>query len=180
MMKNKLLKFGLISGFIVSAGMLVNVTMCYRSNSFEGSMVLGYTFMILALALMYPYVKSYREVNGGAITFGMAFKQGLYVALIASTMYTVVWMIYYYAFVPDFMDKLVAYNNKQIQASGKSAAEIKKAIDEMNMSKDIYSSPFKIALFTFFVEIFPIGLIVSLIVALLLKKRDNGNELEAA
>ncbi|WP_186461747.1 DUF4199 domain-containing protein [Mucilaginibacter pallidiroseus] len=179
-MKNKLLKFGLISGVVVSAGMLINVTLCYRSNSFEGGMVLGYTFMILALAIMYPYVKSYRDANGGTISFGMAFKQGLYVALIASTMYTAVWMIYYYTVVPDFMNKLVAYNTKQIQESGKSAQEIKDSIAEMESFKDIYRSPFKIALFTFFVEIFPIGLIVSLIVALLLKKNNKAEALTTA
>jgi len=62
------------------------------------SMLLGFIFVILG-------VKKEREINNGFITFGKAFLTGLLISFIISTIYVLVWLIIYYNFFPDFMEK---------------------------------------------------------------------------
>lgn len=105
-MKKNVLVFGLISGAIVTAMMFYAVSVCYNDPNFEPNMVLGYAAMLAAFSFVFVGIRNYRnKYNGGVITFGKAFKVGFLITLIASTMYVVGWLIDYYLFVPDFMDK---------------------------------------------------------------------------
>jgi len=109
-MKRNILICGLISGAIVAILMVFTSMACYKNEDFESSMVLGYASMILAFSLVFVGIKNYRDkFNHGEVSFGKAFKIGLYITLIASTMYVVVWLIEYYLFIPDFMDKYTAH-----------------------------------------------------------------------
>ncbi|HEY8898017.1 MAG TPA: DUF4199 domain-containing protein, partial [Niastella sp.] len=86
-MKKTVIVFGLISGLIISA-LLIITTTCYSSNHFEGSEVLGYAGMLVAFSFIFVGIKSYRDkYNGGVISFGKATLTGLYITLIGSTMY---------------------------------------------------------------------------------------------
>jgi hypothetical protein len=180
-MKRNVIVFGLISGLMVSAWMLCGVYLCYNSRgSFEGNMLLGYASMILAFSLVFVAVKNYRDkYNNGVISFGKAFKLGFYIALIASTMYVLVWLVDYYLFVPDFMDKYSAHIISQAKSSGKSAGEIADQIKEMSSMKEMYKSPIMVILITY-MEILPIGLLVSLIAALILKRKAGNDSAVAA
>ena len=91
---------------ILAAFMVVVTAICYKNEDFESSMVLGYASMILAFSMIFVGIKNYRDrFNNGFVTFGKAFKIGLYITLIASTIYVLVWLIDYYLFIPDFLDK---------------------------------------------------------------------------
>jgi len=178
-MKKNVIVFGLISGLIVSLWLVVGIAWCYNSGNFEGSMLLGYASMILAFSLVFVGIKNYRDkYNGGIISFVKAFKIGLYISLVASTMYVVVWLVDYYVFVPDFMDKYTEHVISQAKSSGGSAAEISGKITEINAMKDMYDTPLMVILLTY-MEILPVGLIVSIISALMLKRKTN-NKTEAA
>jgi hypothetical protein len=137
-------------------------------------MVFGFTVMILAFSSIFVAIKNYRDkFNQGEITFGKAFKIGILISLIASTCYVVMWLVVYYNFVPDFMDKYSAFEIKNIQAKGLNAAETTKEIADINNMKEMYKNPIVVVLFTY-LEIFPVGLIITLLSALILKrKRDN-------
>lgn len=172
-MKKNILIFGLISGLIVSAMMLFTVISCYKTGNFEGSMVVGFTVMIIAFALIFVAVKNYRDkFNHGVISFGRAFRIGILITLLASTMYVVSWLIVYYNFVPDFMDKMAANEVIKIQQKGLSAAEADAQIAKMNSMREMYKNPIVVILYTY-TEIFPVGLIVTLISALILKRKGR-------
>ena len=94
-------------------------------------------------------------------------------------MYVLVWLIDYYLFIPDFMDKYTAHMISQAQHSGASAAEIAAKTKEAVGMKEMYKSPVMVVLFTY-MEIFPVGLVVSLITALILKRNANKTSLAAA
>jgi hypothetical protein len=174
-MKKNVIVFGLISGLIVSGWMAFNIARCYSTGKFEGSMVLGYASMILAFSLVFVGIKNYRDkYNGGVISFGKAFKLGLYIALISSTMYVLVWLFAYYNFFPDFMDKYGAHMLTKAQQSGATAAQLAAKTDEINSMKKMYSTPLGVTLLTY-AEILPVGLLVTLIAALILKRKNNNN-----
>ncbi|GLU52542.1 DUF4199 domain-containing protein [Dyadobacter frigoris] len=170
-MKRNIIVCGLIAGAIVSIMTVTSTSLCYTSGDFEGSMVVGYVSMILAFSLIYVAVKNFRDkFNGGTVTFGKAFKIGLYISLIASTIYVLVWLVDYYLFVPDFMDKYSAAMIKKVREEGSTLTEINKTVAEMNGYKEMYKNPLFVILLTY-TEILPVGLIVSLICALILKRK---------
>lgn len=175
-MKKNVIVCGLISGLIVSASLLIGITLCYNSGNFEGNVILGFASMILAFSLVFIGIKNYRDkYNNGIISFGKALQVGLYITLVASTMYVVTWLIDYYLFIPDFMDKYSAHELMKIQNSGASSSEIAAKTKEINMMKEMYKMPVMVVLLTY-MEILPVGLVVAIISALILKRRTNKNK----
>ncbi|GGI29322.1 DUF4199 domain-containing protein [Pedobacter mendelii] len=171
MMKKIVIVFGLIAGLIVSALMLFSIANCYNSADFESSMFLGYASMLLAFSFIYVAVKNYRDkYNDGIVSFGKAFRIGLYISLIASTFYVIVWLIDYYVFVPDFMDKYTTHVLLEAKKAGASPSAMALKVKEMDDYKEMYKNPFFVVLLTY-TEILPIGLIVSLICALIIKRK---------
>lgn len=170
-MKKIILINGLISGLIVSVFLLGSMAYCYSSNNFNGSMVVGYSAMILAFSLVFVGVKSFRDKeNDGIISFGKAFQVGFLIALIGSTMYVITWLVDYYFFIPDFMEKFCSQALATAKANGASIAEIKAQTAEMETYKEMYKNPLGVIFLTY-MEILPVGLVVSLISALILKRK---------
>lgn len=170
-MKKIVLTYGLIAGFLVSIFMVSSMAWCYLSASFEGNMYVGFATMILAFSLIFVGVKKWRDdQNGGSLSFGQGFLIGLYISLIASTMYVVSWMVEYHFFMPDFMEKYMAHAIEQAQAAGATVADIARKKAEMEPYKEMYQNPLMFALITY-TEILPVGLVVSLVSAFILKKK---------
>lgn len=172
-MKKSILIYGLIAGFIVSALMAVNVAMCMKSGNYDSSMVVGYAAMLIALSMIYVGVKNYRDkYSNGVISFGKAFKIGFLIALLASTVYVLVWLVEEHFFYPDFMEKYTAHEITTLQSAGLSAPEIADKTKELEQAAAWYQNPLLKILMTY-AEILPVGIVVALISALLLKRRNN-------
>lgn len=176
-MKKNILTFGIISGIIVS-GLISITAICYQQQNFEGNMILGFSVMILAFAFIFVGIKNYRDkFNNGILSFGKAMQIGLSIAFIASTMYVLTWVIAYYNFMPDFMDVMTAQNIEKLKVDKElTNAEMSAKIAEINNMKELYKSPLMVVLFTY-LEIFPIGIIVTLISALILKRKQPATQL---
>jgi hypothetical protein len=178
-MKKLVLVYGIISGLIVAGMMAFSTGYFCAKGDFEGGMIYGYSAMIIAFAMIFVGVKSFRDKhNGGTINFGKAFKIGLFISLIASTIYVISWLITYYCFMPDFMDKYVAVMLSKAQSSGISADELAKKTADMAKMKEWYKNPLFVILMTY-VEILPVGIVVTLISALILK-RNTPKQIQAA
>lgn len=170
-MKKNIIVCGLIGGFVSIIGFLI--THGSGSMDFDMGMIYGYASMLLAFSLIFVAVKNYRDKhNSGSVTFGKAFMIGLYITLIASTIYVCTWLITYYFFEPDFLEKYSAYMVEKLKESGASQAEIDKQVNDMKGFAEMYKNPFLNAAFTY-MEILPVGLIVSLIAAAILKRKGN-------
>ncbi len=175
-MKKNVIVYGLIAGLIAAIWCVASIAYCYSTNNYNGNMLLGYASMLAAFSLIFVGVKNYRDkYNGGSISFGKAFLVGLYIALIASTIYVVAWLIDYYIFIPDFMDKFSAQLLRDAYKSGASKAEISKQIEQVNTMKTLYKNPVMVVLFTY-LEILPVGLVVAIITALILKKKEDSTK----
>jgi Protein of unknown function (DUF4199) len=165
------LNYGLIAGAIIAVAMTVSIWIYYKNPDLEPTTVWGYASMILAFTMMFVGVKNYRDkVNGGTITFGGAFKIGLVIALVGSTIYVVTWLILYYGFMPDYIDKYIEAMLKQAAESGASAAELAAQTQEMAAMSELLKNPLFMVLMTY-MEILPVGLIVALISALALRRK---------
>jgi hypothetical protein len=97
------------------------------------------------------------------------------IVLIASTIYVVSWLIDYFYFIPDFAEKYSAHLLANLRASGASQVEIDKQAKEMANFATIYKNPIYNAAMTY-VEILPVGLVVTLISALILKRKSAKNQ----
>lgn len=169
-MKKTILTFGIISGVISSLMMLGTVPFMDNIGSGYGY-VLGYTTIILSLLLVFFGIRSYRDnVADGHITFGTAFLVGLAITVISCLFYVGTWEIVYFKFMPDFMDKYAAQVIHKMQASGATAAAIQQQSAELDKLKVMYKNPlFNMAMT--FIEPFPVGLVITLLSAAILRKK---------
>lgn len=167
-MKRSVTIFGLILGLILSINVVIQVRLFYTNPDMHRNAVLGYTFMVLVFSLIFFGIRNYRNKElGGVISFGRGFKTGTLIALVASTMYVIVGLSYYYLFAPDFMDLYTAYVLKNTPA-----ADLPAKTAEMANFKEMYKNPL-FAILISYSEVFPIGLVVALISALILKKKNK-------
>jgi hypothetical protein len=148
---------------------------CEGSIDYETSMLIGYASMLVSFSLVFVGVRNYRnKYTGGIISFGKAFKVGILIVLIASTIYVIAWLIAYFYFIPDFMEKFSAHELDKLRASGASQVKIDEEAKEMADFAKMYKNPFFNAMMTY-MEILPVGLIVTLISSLILKRKTLKN-----
>lgn len=165
-MNNIIVKNGLLGSSIVSA-LLISITMYMKSNpEKEVSMMVGFAGMLLAFTFVVLGIKQQREANNGFISFGKAFLTGFWITLIISTIYVLVWLVILYNFFPNFAEH---YTDMAIAKA--SPDEVVKVTEEMNSFKEMYKNPIWVILFTY-MEILPLGIVFSLISALILKKKQ--------
>lgn len=170
-MKKNALVFGLLSGLIITAFMVYSSATCYLNANYKDAEVIGYAGMLVAASFIFVGVKNYRDKhNGGIISFGKALKAGLFITLIASTLYVLVWLVEYYFFFPDWLDKYCTHMIKEAKASGASQQELSKTLSQMNFFREAYKNPLFVVLLTY-VEPLTVGLPASLICALILKRK---------
>ena len=171
-MNKNIFIFGSISGLLVSSLMVWSMARCYNTVGFENSMLVGYASMLLAFSLIFVGVKNFRDkFNDGIITFGKAFKIGFFISLVASSFYVVAWVIEYYVFMPDFADKYASYTLNELKEKGASVSDLEKTAEAMTQMKESYKNPVFVVLWTYF-EILPVGTVVALIVALILRRKN--------
>ena len=162
-----ILKNGIIAGLIVETAMLI--TMASGVHGGLLGMALGYLSMLIAFSMIFVGIKKYRDVeNGGMINFGQAFVIGFGIAIIASIFYVIGWEIYLFFTNYTFMNEYVAKYIESKRAAGASLEEIAKLQTQMSQMAIQYKNPIFRTLMTFS-EILPIGLLVSLICAFILK-----------
>ena len=171
-MKRIVLTCGLIAGGFLAAMMAWMVPLCMNGHvDMTNSAILGYTTMVVAFLAVFFGVRSYRDKTGdGTITFGKAFQIGILITLVACAIYVTTWEVIYFNFLPDFADKYAALSLAKMRAAGASASEMVKAEKEMADFKRLYPNPlFNIGMTL--MEVFPVGLIVTLVSAAILRRK---------
>jgi Protein of unknown function (DUF4199) len=159
------------------AGLTVGIPLSVITISFSGhqmltyGMLIGYTIMLIALSAVFMGIKRYRDVDlGGVIGFWQGLALGLGISFVAGILYVVSWETACAIAGIDFASSYSAAMIAQKKAAGVSGAALAKFIDEMNAFKVQYANPFYRWPMTF-IEIFPVGVLVSLISAALLRNR---------
>jgi Protein of unknown function (DUF4199) len=160
--------YGSLSGLIITIVLILGISV-HGHFHFLQSEWFGYLVMLVALTLIFIGVKRYRDVErGGVIKFGMAFLVGLAIAVMASLIYVLVWEIYLALTHYTFMDEYIASVIRARKAAGVSGPALAQLTAQLETMRVEYANPLYRLPMTF-VEIFPVGLIVALVSAALIR-----------
>ena len=164
--------FGLISGAIAGVLMWLLVTFVGKEAiNFDNAVFVGYATMLIALSMVFFGIKSYRDNHGGRITFLKGLQVGILISVISAVCYAACWEIYYPSVGDEFMQKYTAYHLDKMKREGASDAEVEQARVEGQRFKEMYKNFFVRFAFSL-MEIVPAGIIVTLVSAALLRKRE--------
>ena len=160
-----MLIYGAIAGVVIIGVMSLGMFLSGGS----GSVVQGYLTMLVVLSLIFVGVKRYRDKElGGVIKFLTALGLGIGIAAVAAVFYVLSWEtslhLTDFAFVENYKQSTIAaYEAKGL--TGAALAEKVTALETMmaNYDNPVYRVPIT------FLEIFPVGLLVALISAALLR-----------
>jgi hypothetical protein len=165
------MKYPIIYGGIAGAIAItiISTTLALDLPSHATSLFVGYLVMLAALSLIFVGVKRYRDVEcGGVIHFGRAFGLGLGMAVVAGVVYALGWELFIAVSNFDFM---TGYTNDVIagmRAEGAAQAAIDAKAAELAEMHAMYDNPL-IRVPMIFAEIAPVGLVVALVSAAVLR-----------
>ena len=169
-MKKTVLTFGVLSG-VVSAVLMFGTGALIDRIGFDNGVFVGYTGIVLSLLFVYFGVRSYRDNQlAGKITFGRAFGAGILITLISCAFYVASWQIVWAKFMPDFTNKYAAHVIEQDRAAGASEAAIAAKTAEMAEMTKMMEHPI-IGPAMVLLEPLPVGLLVTLVSAAVLRKK---------
>ncbi len=169
-MLNTILKYGTIAGVIVGAATFGTTVALRDSPPSPGiGMLIGYASMLIALSFVFMGVKHQRDsAGGGIIAFWPAFGIGLAISLVAGVFYVLAWEAALAVTGMDFAAKWSEHALAEARARGDSAASIAQLGAEMAQFRRDYANP-AIRLPMTLSEILPVGVLVSLVSAALLR-----------
>jgi hypothetical protein len=163
-----ILFYGIIGALVVGALMVAGM-MAGGMNGGENGLVVGYLTQLIALTVVFLGIKQHRDnVLGGVIKFLPAFGIGVAISAIASLGWVIAWEIVQVMSGIDYGAMMLKSSVEQARASGASDAEIQKITTDMTNFAEMYKNLLVRAPMTF-VEMFPVGVLVSLICAGLLR-----------
>lgn len=168
-MLRTILKYGVIAGLVVGGFQVVTFTAFSGMPPLKYGLLIGYTTMLIALSAVFVGIKRHRDVDrGGVIGFWPAFGVGLGVSFVAGIFYVIAWEAVQAMTQMDFASSYAQAILESETAKGASAEALAKLSADMEMFKVQYANPlFRLPMT--FAEIFPVGVLVSLVSAGLLR-----------
>ena len=168
-MVRRILRFGVIAGLLVGIPLFGLTVVMTGHPPLRYGLAIGYLTMLVALSTVFVAIKRQRDVgNGGVIRFWPAFGLGLGISVVAGLFYVLAWEA---ALAVTHMDFAAEYARAVLareEAGGASPEVLARITTEMDKFKVQYANPLYRLPMTF-AEIFPVGVLVSLVSAALLR-----------
>lgn len=164
-----IVRYGIVAGLIIGIPMLWLMLAAKPGEVPVVGMLVTYLAMVVALTAVFIGIKAYRDkVLGGVIRFLPALGMGVGISAVASLVYVVCWEVSsaYSSF--DFVAYYKAYMIDAAKASNPTPEALQKAIAEAEEFAVMYKNPLFRMPMTF-IEMFPVGILVSLISAAILR-----------
>ncbi len=176
-MRKVTLTYGLVAGAIISIIMVLSIALWQIGVvNFDNSELIGYGSMVIALSMIFFGIKSYRDnYQNGSLKFVKGLQIGALITLIASLMYATTWETFYQTnpeIQTSFMAKYTEHSLNKMKAKGASPAEIDQKAKTMAGMVEMYKNPV-IRFGMTLLEILPVGVVVTLICAAVLKRKDR-------
>jgi Protein of unknown function (DUF4199) len=176
-MKQVIFRYGLYATLVIVGLGMVDFFIVSKYAGIAVQEVTGYLTMLLAMIFVFMGIRHYRDrVNGGALSFAQGMKTGILIVLIPSVFFGLFDLLYTEVIKPDWLETYYAAYMERIKAStppDKLAAALAKA----NREKEIFANPvYQFLLMA--ATVFIIGLIVTIISALTLRKKPATIQLQ--
>ncbi|WP_420571624.1 DUF4199 domain-containing protein [Kordia sp.] len=171
-MKKTILTYGAY-GFFTALILFFLALYFGQGLSFRTQEVIGFASMFTSLSFVYFGIRHYKnhELNG-EISFKTAFIVGALISLCAAVGFGIMDTIYITKINPDFTEQYLAYENGLLDArTDLTLEEIKLEKLALLKQSEAYGSPF-IVFFVMTMMVFVIGVIISLLSALVLHKKN--------
>ena len=168
-MRRHILRYGAIAGLVAGGALLITGLAFQGMPPPDYGMALGFATMLVALSAVFVGIKRHRDVDrGGVIRFWPAFGMGLAISLIAAVGYVLAWELVLALVEVDFARTYADAMIERQKAKGIDGAALAKLAADMESFRLKYANPMYRLPMTF-VEIFPVGVLVSLVSAALLR-----------
>ena len=168
-MKSTVLKFGgygLLTGVVIF-GLALTLG---RGLSYTTQEIIGYGAMIASLSFVFFGIKYYRDnINDGKITFGKALLIGVLISASVGIGIGLVDYLYTTVLNPDFADDYLVRTLEIYESQYTGEELVSKKAELTQQMKDYWGSGFMATLM--FVTVVLIGIIVSIISALILQNK---------
>lgn len=174
-MRKIVLVYGLIAGVILGAMFFITAPLWDNGTiTLDNGMFVGYGTMVVALSLVFFGVKSYRDNHKhGVITFGQGFKVGILITIVACILYALSWEVAYNTVSKSFSEEMEAYQEKEIRKNATNETELKENLEKAKKEITLYKNSFIFRfMFSFLFEVFPVGLLITLITAALFRNKN--------
>ena len=174
-MRKVIFIFGLLAGIIVSIFIFISMALIEAGKTPTTNELVGYATIVIALSMIFFGIKSYRDNHqNGVIKFWKGIQVGLLITLVASLIYTFTWETYklvrpekYQAVVDYYFECQI----NKVKAEGASPEKIESAVNKFENMKALLKNPLLRFGMTM-VEIIPVGVIITLISAGILRKKE--------
>ncbi|MDA8895832.1 DUF4199 domain-containing protein [Bacteroidia bacterium] len=167
-MKNIILKYGLLSGAVISLVLVLGIVLMNKENpDLQMGQIIGYTGMAIAFLLFIPAIRKTNTIQ--PLSFGRAFLVGLQIMLVACAIYSLVWTFYIFLINPDGAKEMGEQYLKGLEAQGASSKDI---ATQKKFMDDVYENPLFCFLFTMIEPMIP-GFIFSIIAAAVNQFKNN-------
>ncbi len=159
---------GAIAGLVAIGAICLSMSLG-KGEAGATSQAFGYLIMLVALTLIFIGVKRHRDVNlGGVIRFWPALTTGLAISAVAGVFYVIGWEAFLavtdHAFIQDYANGVL----ERKKDAGASDAELARVAADMEAMVKNYGNPlFRLPMT--FMEIFPVGLLISIVSAAVLR-----------
>ncbi len=168
-MKKTIIRYGLISSVVLIVLFLIEWAI-FNNKNYAAQEVMGYASMIIAMLFVFFGIKHYRDKeNGGLLSFGQGMKVGVLIVLIPALVYGLFDVLYILVLNPGFMNDYFNYYLAEMQKT-MTAQEFEKARASMESQKAMFSKPV-VNFMVMFLTVFVIGMIVTVISSLILRRR---------
>ena len=164
-MKKTVLKFGLMSGGMSAAILLCTAPLIIAHSHWAD--LFGYTGIVLSFLLVFFGIRSFREGNGGTVTFGRAVAVGVLIALISTAFYIATWETLYFGW-PGFANEFEQCMIERVRETAGANADAQVA--QIQQFLVLYRTPWK-NVGMVFLEPFPVGVVMSLLAGFLLRTK---------
>jgi hypothetical protein len=172
-MKQTVVRYGLYSAALIVVIFLATwIGLRQEAFTYDITEIFGYVGIVLSLLFIFFGIRYYRDhVNSGRLTFGKGLKLGLLIALIPAFAIALFDVLYVQLIDPKFYERYGEYQLTKLKASV-SADQYEAAAANLKTQMDLFSNPF-VTFIVMFLTVFMIGLIISVISALALKRNQD-------
>lgn len=173
-MKRIIIKYGIITGVILTLFMIFYYTIFYailKENSEYCS--LGLAGLLGSFCVSFFGILEYRDkVNNHFISFKKAFYLALMISLVGILIYLVYFTFDYHFMHPSLLESEIAFQSRPERVEQLSKLKDHAVIERIAEYKENYKKPLYFVFYTT-IDLIPFGVFLSLISALLLKRKPK-------